>query len=217
LYELDKTGISRVRFLTSHPVDITVELMKAIRDLPSLCKHVHFPLQAGSDRILKKMHRIYTKEEYFNKVAQLRSLIPDIVLGTDMIVGFPTETEEEFLETYHAMEEIEYGNAFLYTYSPRQNTPAKRWVDDIPEEVKHDRHKRLLELHTTITSNLMQEMLGSTVEVLVERRSKDGRYLKGLTRCWRNVIFEDADSLIGSLTNVELHSYSNQTWIGVKT
>lgn len=215
LYNLDKIeGLNRIRFLTSHPVDITVDLMMAIRDLPSLCEHVHFPLQAGSDRILKKMHRIYTKEEYFNKVAQLRSFVPNVVLGTDMIVGFPTETEEEFLETYRAMEEIEYSNAFLYTYSPRQNTPAKRWIDDIPQEVKDDRHKRLLELHTRISTKLMQEKLGSSVEVLVEKRSKDQRYLKGLTRCWRNVIFEGNDSLIGSLVKVELHSHSNQTWIG---
>lgn len=214
LYRLDKLGIPRIRFLTSHPVDITLNLMEALRDLPSLCEHVHFPLQAGSDRILKKMHRIYTKQEYMDKVAQLRELVPDVVLGTDMIVGFPTETEEEFLETYEAMRKVRYANAFLYTYSPRKGTPAKRWVDDIPEEVKDDRHQRLLTLHNEISSELMREMLGKKVEILVEGRSKDGNYLKGVTRCWRNVIFEGNEALIGSIQQITLHSFSKQTFIG---
>lgn len=215
LYNLDKIpGLKRVRFLTSHPVDITRELMEAIRDLDSLCEHVHFPLQAGSDRILRKMHRIYTRQEYMEKIAQLREIVPEVAIGTDMIVGFPTETEEEFLETYAAMKEVRYANAFLYTYSPRKGTPAKRWADDVPESVKDDRHKRLLELHQQIASELMREKLGQTVEVLVERRNKDSRYLKGVTRCWRNVIFEGDDSLIGTLQNISLHSLSHHTFIG---
>lgn len=214
LYHLDKIeGLDRIRFLTSHPVDITRELMEAIRDLPSLCEHVHFPLQSGSSRILRKMHRMYTREEYLEKVALLRSLVPNVALGTDMIVGFPTETEEEFAETLEAMRQVRYSNAFLYTYSPRKGTPAKRWADDVPEEVKTDRHARLLALHNQISSELMSEMLGKEVEVLVERRNhKDERYLKGVTRCWRNVIFEGNDSLIGSIQKVFLHSYSHQTF-----
>lgn len=214
LYRLDKIeGLSRVRFLTSHPVDITKELMEAIRDLPSLCEHVHFPLQAGSNRILRKMHRMYTWEEYLEKVTLLKDLIPGIALGTDMIVGFPTETEEEFQETLEAMRQIRYSNAFLYTYSPRKGTPAKRWADDVPEEVKADRHARLLALHNQISGELMNEMLGKQVEILVERRNhKDERYLKGVTRCWRNVIFEGDDSLIGTIQKVCLHSYSHQTF-----
>lgn len=214
LYRLDKLGIPRIRFLTSHPVDITLNLMEALRDLPSLCEHVHFPLQAGSDRILKKMHRIYTKQEYMEKVAQLRELVPNVALGTDMIVGFPTETEEEFLETLEAMRQVRYSNAFLYTYSPRKGTPAKRWVDDIPEEVKDDRHQRLSALHNEVSSELMREMLGKKVEILVEKRSKDGNYLKGVTRCWRNVIFKGDDSLAGSIQQITLHSFSKQTFIG---
>ncbi len=215
LYNLDKIpGMKRIRFLTSHPVDITRELMEAIRDLDSLCEHVHFPLQAGSDRILRKMHRIYTRQEYMEKIALLRELVPNVAIGTDMIVGFPTETEEEFLETYDAMKEVRYANAFLYTYSPRKGTPAKRWADDIPESVKDDRHKRLLELHRQTASELMRHMLGETVEVLVERRNKDSRYLKAVTRCWRNVIFEGDDSLIGTLQKVSLHSLSHHTFIG---
>ena len=160
LYEIDKLpGEKRVRFLTSHPVDITRELMEAIRDLPSLCEFVHFPLQAGSNRILKKMHRIYTKEEYFEKVALLKEIVPDVTLGTDMIVGFPTETEEEFMESYEALKQIRYGTAFLYTYSARQGTPARRWVDDISDEVKADRHQRLLALYGEISTELCRRCL----------------------------------------------------------
>lgn len=208
-------GLDRVRFLTSHPVDITKELMQAIRDLPSLCEHVHFPLQAGSSRILRKMHRIYTADEYMEKVAYLREILPSIALGTDMIIGFPTETEEEFEETMEAMREVRYSNAFLYTYSRRKGTPAMRWADDIPEEVKQARHQRILSLHQEISRELMSEMLGEEIEVLVERRShKDPRYLKGLSRCWRSVLFKGDDSLIGTLQRVKLHSLVNSTWLG---
>lgn len=215
LYQLDKIeGMKRIRFLTSHPVDITRELMEAIRDLPSLCEHVHFPLQAGSNRILRKMHRIYNREQYMEKVQMLKEIVPGVALGTDIIVGFPTETEEEFLETMEGMRQVEYANAFLYTYSPRKGTPAMRWADDISEEVKNDRHQRLLALHTEISSKLMREKLGQTVEVLVERRNKDARYLKGVTRCWRNVIFEGNDSLVGTLQQITLHSLAHQTFIG---
>lgn len=215
LYRLDQIpGMCRIRFLTSHPVDITIELMEAIRDLPSLCEHVHFPLQAGSNRILKKMHRMYTKEQYMEKVAMLKEMVPGVALGTDMIVGFPTETEEEFQETMEAMRHIEYSNAFLYTYSPRKGTPAMRWADDIPEEIKSNRHQQLLSLYDEIASKLMREKLGEEVEVLVERHNKDKRYLKGLSRCWRNVIFEGDASLIGTLQTVTLHSCSHQTFIG---
>lgn len=216
LYQLNHLpGIPRLRFLTSHPVDITPNLMQAIRDLPSLCEQVHFPLQAGSNRILRKMHRIYTKEQYMEKVALLKEYVPGVALGTDMIVGFPTETEDEFQETLTAMKHIRYDNGFYYAYSPRKGTPAKRWIDDISEEIKHDRHQRILELHKEIAQEKMQEKLGEEVEVLVETRShKNSQYLRGLTRCWRHVLFEGNDSLIGTLQKVTLHSCSHQTFIG---
>lgn len=216
LYKLDNIpGIERVRFMTSHPVDITRELMEAIRDLRSACEFVHFPMQAGSNRILKKMHRIYTIEEYLDKVRMLREIVPNVSLGTDIIVGFPTETEEEFQETYRLMAEIEYSIAFLYSYSPRKGTPAMRWKDDIPEEVKNDRLQRLLDLHEKIQAKQLQKSLGTELEVLVEKRnSKDEQYLKGLSRCWRKVIFQGGDELIGTLQKVKIHSYSHQTLIG---
>lgn len=208
-------GIGRVRFMTSHPVDITKELMEAVRDLSSLCEFVHFPLQAGSDRILQKMHRLYSKKEYFEKVALLRQIVPNVSLGTDIIVGFPTETDEEFEETFTALKEIEFDVAFLFAYSLRKGAPAMRWKDDVPEEVKEQRLQRLLALHDEIIVKKREQFLGKEVEVLVEKRStKNPVHLKGRTRCWKNVVFRGDDSLIGTLQQVTVHSFSNQTLIG---
>ena len=207
--------MSRIRFMTSHPVDITKELMEAIRDLKSLCEFVHFPLQAGSNRVLKKMHRIYTVEQYLEKVHLLRQLVPNVALGTDIIVGFPTETEEEFQETYRLLKEIEYSVAFLFSYSPRKGTPPMRWRDDIPEEIKQERLQRLIQLQDEIYAKQRQGYLGQTVEVLVEKRNfKDNRFLKGKTRCWKNVLFTGGDELIGTMQQVQVHSYSHQTLLG---
>lgn len=216
LYKLDKIdGIERIRFMTSHPVDITRELMEAIRDLKSMCEFVHFPLQAGSNRILKKMHRIYTVEQYMEKVAMLCEIVPGVTLGTDIIVGFPTETDEEFQQTYDLLKEIEYSTAFVYSYSPRKGTPAMRWKDDIPEEVKQDRLQRLLKLQEEINARQRQDFLGMEVEVLVELENfKDKSLLKGRTRCWKNVLFPGDPKLIGSLQRIKIHSYSNQTLLG---
>lgn len=214
LYQLDKIdGIEYVRFMTSHPIDITISLMQAIRDLPSACEFVHFPIQAGSSRILKKMHRIYTKETYFEKVDLLRSIVPGVKLGTDIIVGFPTETEEEFLETYKAMEQIRYSLAFLYTYSPRKGTPAMRWKDDISEEIKSDRHKRLTDLQNRIYLEETNEYMGKTVSVLIEKINKDKK-LSGRTPCFKKVVFEGDSNLIGSIQQVKIHSFYHQTLIG---
>jgi tRNA-2-methylthio-N6-dimethylallyladenosine synthase len=214
MYQLDKIkGIERIRFMTSHPIDITINLMQAIRDLPSLCEFVHFPIQAGSSRILRKMHRIYTKEIYFEKVHLLRSIIPDVKLGTDIIVGFPTETEEEFLQTYKALEEIRYSLAFIYTYSPRKGTPAMRWKDDIPEEIKADRLRRLTTLQEKISQEDKESYLGKTVGVLVERTNKDKK-LYGRTRCFKKVVFDGDTSLINTLQNIKIHSFSHQTLLG---
>ncbi len=215
LYQLDAIkGLKRIRFMTSHPVDITVDLMQAIGQLPSVCKFVHFPLQAGSNRILRKMHRIYTKEEYLEKVALLRSIVPGVELGTDIIVGFPTETEEEFEETYATFKEIGYSVAFIFAYSSRKGTPAFRWKDDISEEVKQQRLQRLLSLHQEQVSFQLQNMIGKTVEVLVERPAKGDQFMKGRTDCWRNVLFEGNSTLIGTLQKVDIHSFTNQTLLG---
>ena len=216
LYRIDNIpGLERCRFMTSHPVDITKELMEAIRDLPSMCESVHFPIQAGSDRILRKMHRIYTKEEYLEKVAMLRSIVPGVALGTDIIVGFPTETEAEFEETYEVLKQIEYSTAFLFSYSARKGTPAIRWKDDIPEAEKERRLQRLLELQNDIYAKQREAFLGTTVQVLVEEQTtKDEKLVKGRTRCWKNVVFGGSKELLGTLQQVQIHSYSHQTLIG---
>jgi len=216
LYRLDKIpGLERIRFMTSHPVDITKELMEAIRDLPTMCEFVHFPLQAGSNRILKKMHRIYTVGQYLEKVHMLREIVPNVALGTDIIVGFPTETEAEFQETYRLLKEIEYSVGFLFAYSPRKGTPAMRWKDDIPEEVKQNRLHQLIELQEGIQKKHRIAMLGKTVEVLVEHKNaKDDSLLKARTRCWKNVLFPGNDAMIGTLQHVNIHGFTNQTLIG---
>jgi tRNA-2-methylthio-N6-dimethylallyladenosine synthase len=216
LYRLDKIpGLERVRFMTSHPIDITKELMEAVRDLKSVCEFVHFPLQAGSNRVLRKMHRIYTVEQYLEKVEMLRELVPHVALGTDIIVGFPTETEEEFQLTFDLLKQLEYSVAFLFAYSPRKGTPAMRWSDDIPDEVKQHRLQQLISLQEEIYIKQRQAMLGTEVEVLVENRNfKDDTFLKGHSRCWKNVLFRGDDSLIGTLQRVKVHSYSHQTLIG---
>lgn len=214
LYRLDKIeGIERIRFLTSHPIDITRELMEAIRDLPSVCEFVHFPIQAGANRILKKMHRIYTKEQYFEKVAMLKELVPNASLGTDIIVGFPTETEEEFEETMDVFRQIPYSVAFIYTYSARNGTPAMRFKDDVPQEVKDDRHRRLFEFYRQQAAQERSSMLGDTVEVLFEKRNRNGQ-LKGRTRCWKKVIIDGPDSLIGTVQQVKVHSFNHETLLG---
>jgi len=215
LYQLDKIqGLERIRFMTSHPVDISLELMQALRDLPSLCEFVHFPLQAGSNRILRKMHRIYTKEAYLAQVASLRSLVPNVALGTDIIVGFPTETEEEFQETYDLYRQIRFSVGFLFAYSRRKQTPAHRWLDDVPQNVKAERLKSLLALHEKISSQELQRWMGKEAEVLVEEALPEEGLLKGRTRCWKKVIFPGSLNLLGSLQTIRIEGLSHQTLQG---
>jgi tRNA-2-methylthio-N6-dimethylallyladenosine synthase len=185
--------------------------MEAIRDLPTLCEFVHFPIQAGSSRILKKMHRIYTKEQYLEKVSLLREIVPNVCLGTDIIVGFPTETEEEFQETYDVLKTIRYSLAFIFSYSPRKGTPAIRWKDDIPEEIKLNRLQRLMELQNEISNEERQAMLGSNCEVLIEQFNREKKQLKARTKCWKKVILDGDENLVGTLQQVKIHSYSHQT------
>lgn len=211
----DINGIERVRFMTSHPYDITESLMKAIRDLNTICEFVHFPIQHGSDRILRKMHRLYSVQEYLEKVAMLREYVPNVALGTDIIVGFPTETDEEFQQTYDIIKKIRYDVSFIFAYSPRKGTPSTRWKDDIPEDVKNQRVQALLALQNEICTEHRQALVGETVEVLVERKTKrDGSILKGRARDWKKVLFEGSEDLVGTLQNVKIHSYSHQTLLG---
>jgi len=214
LYRIDReTELARVRFLTSHPVDITRELMEAIRDLPSVCEFVHFPLQSGSNPILKKMNRHYSYEEYIEKVDMLRSIVGDVALGTDMIVGFPGETLSDFEKSIHALKTIRYSLGFLFAFSPRQNTKAAALTNPIPESEKKRRLQTLLSLQNAISKEMALEKVGKTLEVLVERTQDDGS-LKGHTRCYKSVVFKGDPSLVGTRQNVHIESLASQTLLG---
>lgn len=216
LYRIDQIkGIERVRFMTSHPIDISPDLMIAIRDLKSLCEFVHFPIQSGSDRILRRMHRIYTLEQYLEKVARLKELVPNVCLGTDIIVGFPGESDEDFEMTLKVMKEIAYSVAFIFAYSPRNGTPAMRWKDDIPQEVKEQRQQTLLQLQADINAKERQSLIGKEMEVLFERKSqKDLESLSGKTRCWKSLVCKADERLIGTLQRVIIEDFRQQTLIG---
>ena len=215
LYELDKIkGIDRIRFLTSHPKDITEELMFAIKELPSVCEFVHFPFQSGSSRILKKMNRNYTKEDYLEKVRKLKKIVPNVALGTDVIVGFPSETEEEFLETYNLMKEIRFSLAFLFAYSPRKNTPAYKMTDNLSPKEKDLRLQKLLALYQQILDEDSEKMINSSVEVLVDNFDPEKNTAKGRTLCFKKVVFEGTKEMVGTLQQVKLKSHQYQTFFG---
>ena len=217
LNEIDKIeGIKRIRFLTSHPKDITEDLMYAIRDLPSVCEFVHFPFQSGSSKILKKMNRKYTKEDYIDKVMKLKSIVPNVTLGTDVIVGFPTETEKDYLETCNLMREIRFSSAFIFAYSPRKNTPAYKWEDDISLKIKKQRLQNLLGLHQNILNEDSEKMINSTVSILVEDYDKSKEIAKGKTSCFKKVIFKGDSSTLGTIQNIKLKSHRFQTFCGEK-
>jgi tRNA-2-methylthio-N6-dimethylallyladenosine synthase len=186
-------GMERIRFTTSHPRDMSDELIEAMADLPTVCEHLHLPLQAGSDRILAKMNRGYTKEQYINLVNRIRDRIPDIALTSDLIVGFPGETEEDFEETLRVVEEIQLDSAFTFIFSPRPGTVAAKMEDQVPEEVKRERIYRLIELQNRISLERNRVLTGSIQEVLVEGPSQtDPDKYMGRTRGNKLVIFTGA-------------------------
>ena len=183
-------GIERIRFTTSHPKDVSDRLIEAMATLPKVCEHLHLPLQAGSDRILAEMNRRYTKAQYLDLVAKIRRQIPQIALSTDLIVGFPTETEEEFLETLEMVRQVEYESAFMFAYSPRVGTKAAAMSGQVPEEVKRNRLNRLIAVQNEVSAKVSKRYLGKTCEVLVEGASpKDPGELTGRTRTNKTVIF----------------------------
>ena len=207
LRRVDKIpGIERIRFMTSHPKDLTDELIEAIKECPHVCEHVHLPVQSGSTNLLKRMNRKYTKEQYLELVRKLKTAIPDIAITTDIIVGFPGETEEDFKETLDIVKQVGYDSAFTFIYSIREGTPAATYPDQVPDEVKHDRFNRLLELVNSTGDEKSREYIHKTVEVLVEGYSKtEEDKLTGRTRTGKLVNFSGGDSsLIGKLVNVKI-------------
>ncbi|MEK7269240.1 MAG: radical SAM protein, partial [Nitrospirota bacterium] len=169
----DLPGIERVRFTSPHPKDFPPALLDAVAGHPNICKHIHLPLQAGNDRILQLMNRTYSRKDYLALVEDIRRRRSDIALTTDIICGFCTETEEEFLDTYQVVREVGYHAAFIFKYSERKNTiAARKYPDDLPETVKSGRVTRLVELQKAISLEKNREMIGRTVLVLVEGDAK---------------------------------------------
>ncbi len=196
-------GIERIRFTTSHPKDLSDALIKAMAELPKVCEHLHLPLQAGSDRILKVMNRRYTTEHYLQLVEKLRQAVPNIALTTDLIVGFPGETDSDFAATLEMVKKVRYDSAFTFIYSPRKGTPAAEMPDQVPEEQKKERIYQLIELQNEISGQINRELVGESVGVLVEGPSKtDPDKLTGKTRTNKTINFPGTSTLIGKTVNV---------------
>jgi tRNA-2-methylthio-N6-dimethylallyladenosine synthase len=198
-------GIERIRFTTSHPNALTPKMIQAMAHLPKVCEHLHLPLQSGSDQVLGRMNREYTYSEYVQRVETLRKVIPHICLTTDLIVGFPGETEEDFLKTLRAVQEIQYDNAYAFKYSKRPNTPALSLDGHLSEEVKAERLQRLLAVQKEISIKKNRNYQGREVELLVEGRSKIQQdRLTGRTRTNRVVNFDGSEDFIGTRVRVQI-------------
>lgn len=198
-------GLKRIRFMTSHPKDLSEELIDAMRDCEKVCLHLHLPLQSGSSRILKLMNRRYTKEQYLDLVDRIRAKVPDISLTTDIIVGFPGETEEDFLETLDVVRRVRYDSAFTFQYSRRTGTPAAAMEDQIPADVVKDRFDRLLAEVQEISREVTARHLHTVQEVLVESiNEQDASLVTGRMSNNTLVHFPGDASMIGTLQNVSL-------------
>ena len=201
----DIEGLERIRFMTSHPKDLSDKLIQAFVDCDKLCNYIHLPVQAGSDRVLRRMNRKYTREKYLEVVERLRKAVPDIAISTDIIVGFPGETEEDFEETLSLVRSVKYDSAFTFLYSVRQGTPAAEYEDQIPEEVKHQRFDRLVDAVNADSAEKNAAYKGRIERVLVEGVSKKNENtLTGRTEGFKLVDFEGGRELIGQMVNVEI-------------
>jgi tRNA-2-methylthio-N6-dimethylallyladenosine synthase len=196
----------RIRFLTSHPADMEERIIDAVASLPKVCEHIEIPVQSGDDAVLKRMVRGYTVDQYRRLVAKIRGRIPGVGLATDVIVGFPGETEEQFMNTYKLLEETRFDVVHVAAYSPRPGTAASRLPDDVPREEKERRRRIIEELQEDIAGQINRQLLGETVEVLVEEKRK-GKW-KGRTRTHKLVFFQDDGDWQGKLAQVKI------TWAG---
>ena len=211
----DIEGLKRIRFMTSHPKDLSDELIEVMAKSKKICKQMHLPLQSGSSRLLKIMNRHYNKEQYLTLVEKLRKEIPDIGITTDIIVGFPGETEEDFEETLDVVEKAQYDSAFTFIYSKRSGTPAAKMPDQVPEDVVKDRFDRLLSLVNSISKEKTKALEGSVQEVLVEEVNKKiPGYVSGRLSNNSVVHFPADVSLIGSLVNVKLEEAKGFCYMG---
>ena len=208
LREVNKIdGIERIRFISPHPKDFTDDVIEAIRDCEKVCKMIHLPLQSGSTKVLKEMNRKYTKEQYLNLVSKMKERIPNLELSTDIIVGFPGETEEDFEDTLDVVKRVNFEQVFMFIYSRRVGTPADKMENQIPEEIKHERFDRLKQLVEGQIRNNNEKYVGTIQRVLVEGRSKtNANVLTGRTEYNKVVNFEGDDSLIGKMINLKIES-----------
>lgn len=212
----DEAGISRLRFTSSHPSGCTDDLVRAMVELDSVCPHLHLPLQSGSDGVLARMRRGYDAGKYLAAVNRLRTALPGLALTTDIIVGFPGEADDDFEATREVMEAAAFDNAFIFKYSPRPGTPAAEWEDDVPDEIKKERNKILLEDQDKRGQRLNERYIGQTVEVLVEGPSlRNSERWSGRSRENKIVVFASLPSLkAGELMRVKIHDARPQTLYG---
>jgi tRNA-2-methylthio-N6-dimethylallyladenosine synthase len=207
-------GIDRIRYTSPHPKDMREDVIRAHTELPSLCEHIHLPLQSGSSAVLKRMRRTYTRGRYLDRVAMIREYVPDCALTTDIIVGFPGETEGDFEQTVRVAEEVGYDGAFTFAFSPRRGTEAATLPGQVPHEVKVERLERLVEVIQRRAHERAQRFVGRTLEVLVEGQSRtDPSRLRGRSTHNKVVNFDGLASP-GELVQVEITGATSQTLTG---
>jgi tRNA-2-methylthio-N6-dimethylallyladenosine synthase len=207
-------GIERIRYTSPHPKDMREDVIRAHAELPALCEHIHLPLQSGSSRILKAMRRTYNRERYLDRVELIRAHVPDAAITTDIIVGFPGETESDFRQTLEVVDEVGYDGAFTFIFSPRRGTPAADYPDQVSHSVKRERMERLVELVQRRATERAQRFVGRQLEVLVEGPSRtDPARLRGRARHNKTVHFAGVAEA-GELAHVEIASATSQTLAG---
>ena len=209
-------GIRRVRFTSPHPNDVTTDLLNVMAEETAVCEQLHLPLQAGSDRTLRRMLRRYTVEGFLEKVKLARAVIPDIGLSTDVIVAFPGETHEEFQETLEVMRSVRFDDAYTYRYSPREGTPATRFpaADFVPDGEAQERLQRLIEVHRAIQAEINEAEVGRVEEVLVEKEARDPGQILGRSRRNKVVAFPASPDLVGTYLEVRLTGTTGATFVG---
>ena len=207
----------RIRFMTSHPQDMSHKLIDAIASRDNICNYIHLPVQSGSDRILELMNRTYTSGQYVNLVRKIKKVIPDISLSTDIIAGFPTETDDDQRKTLELLQEVEFDGAYTFKYSPRENTKAWQMGDDVPEDIKNRRLSEIIDLQRTISLRRNTSMIGGTVEVLVEGLSKKSVHeFCGRTDTNKMVVFPKNGDGIGDYIHIHIERVNSATLFGTK-
>lgn len=205
----------RVRYMTSHPQDMSDKLIETIAAHKNICKYVHLPVQSGSNRILKLMNRTYTIEHYLDLMGKIKRLMPEASFSTDFIAGFPTETKEDHQMTLDIMKEVRYDGAFMFKYSPRENTKAWDMGDDVPEELKVERLSEIIEIQSVISQEINQSIIGKEVEVLIERdSSRSADDLLGRTDTNKKTLFPREDAIVGQYRKVKIERTNAQTLFG---